>query len=177
MAEAFTVIGLASSIVTFVDVSTKVLERLREFHSIAKETPGVFRHITIQLPLLIDIMRRIERERAEGSFSANAQCALSHVVEGSLSQITMLDGLIKKILPASTDSTLRRSWKAIASVRKEKDVAVILRHLEAYKSTLTLHFSQRSGTVDSAGVAARLQRSEEVYIGKTYELNAPLFFN
>jgi N-terminal domain on NACHT_NTPase and P-loop NTPases len=162
MAEALTVIGLASSIVTFVDVSTKVLERLREFHSIAKETPRVFRHITIQLPLLIDIMRRIEKERTEGSFSADAQCALSHVVEGSLSQITMLDGLIKKILPASTDSTLRRSWKAIASVRKEKDVAVILRHLEAYKSTLTLHFSQRS---------------EEVYIGKTYELDAHLPLN
>ncbi|XTI89109.1 hypothetical protein V2W45_1343896 [Cenococcum geophilum] len=123
MAEAFTVIGLASSIVTFVDVSTKVLARLREFHSIAKETPRVFRHITTQLPLLIDIMRRIERGRAEGSFSADAQCALSRIVEGSLSQITMLDGLIKKILPTSTDSTLQRGWKAIASVRKEKDVA------------------------------------------------------
>ena len=177
MAEAFTVIGLASSIVTFVDVSTKVLERLREFHSIAKETPGVFRHITIQLPLLIDIMRRIERGCAEGSFSADTQCALSRVVEGSLSQITMLDGLIKKILPASTDSKLQRVWKAIASVPKEKDVAVILRHLEAYKSTLTLHFSQRSGAVDSASVAARLQRSEEVYIGKTNELDAHLPFN
>ena len=174
MAEAITVIGLASSIISFVDVSTKVLARLREFHSTAKEMPGVFQHVTIQLPLLIDTMKRIERGCTEDSFSADAQYALSHVVKGSLSQITMLDGLIKKIIPASTDSKLQRVRKAIASVRKEKDVAVILEHLEAYKSTLTLHFSQRSGAVDSAGVAARLQRSEEVYIGKTYELDAHL---
>jgi hypothetical protein len=79
----------------------------------------------------------------------------------------MLDGLIQKLLPASTDSTLRRAWKAIASVRKEKDVVVILRNLEAYKTTLTLHFSQRSGAVDSAAV----------HIGKTHEFGAHLRFS
>jgi hypothetical protein len=65
----------------------------------------------------------------------------------------MPDGLIEKILPASTDSALRRTQKAIASFRKEKDVAVIQRTLETYKSTLTLYFSQRSRA--SIAIAAK----------------------
>ncbi len=145
MAEALAVVGLGASIVAFLDVGAKVLARLREFNSITKEASGVYQNISVQLPLIIDIMTRIEKGCKDGSLTPDAQRALSHTVEGSLRQITMLDGLIKKILPASTDSTLQRARKAIASVRKGKDVVVIMTTLEAYKSTLTLHFSQRSG--------------------------------
>ncbi|KAH0544047.1 hypothetical protein FGG08_001665, partial [Glutinoglossum americanum] len=142
MAEAIAVVGLAASIVTFVNVSTKVLARLREFHSIAQDAPGVFQDITTQLPIIIDILTGIEKGCGDGSLTTDAQRALLNVVEGCFRQISMLDGLIEKMLPALTDSTLRRTWKAIASVRKEKDVVVIQRTLETYKSTLTLHFSQ-----------------------------------
>lgn len=145
MAEALAVIGLGASIVAFLDVGSKMLSRLREFHSITKDASGVFQNISIQLPLIVDIMTRIEKGCNDGSLTPDAQRALSHTVEGSLKQITMLDELMEKILPALTDSTLQRAWKAIASVRKGKDVVVIMRTLEAYKSTLTLHFSQRSG--------------------------------
>jgi len=144
MAEAFAAVGLAASIVTFVDVSTKVLARLSEFHSTANEAPGVFRDITTQLPLIVDIMTRIEKGCEDGSLTTDAQKALLQVVKGCLRQITMLNGLIEEMLPVSTDSTLRRARKAIASIRKEKEVVVVQRILETYKSTLTLHFSQRT---------------------------------
>ncbi|KAH0534126.1 hypothetical protein FGG08_007284, partial [Glutinoglossum americanum] len=145
MAGAIAAINLATSIVKFVDISAKALARLREFHSTAQETPRVFQDITTQLPLIIDIMTRIEKCREGGSLTTDAQHALSNVVEGCLRQVIMLDRLIDKMLPTSTDSPLRRARKAIASVLKEKDIAVIQRTLETYKSTLTLHFSQRSG--------------------------------
>jgi len=144
MVEAFAAVGLAASIVTFVDVSTKVLARLSEFHSTANEAPGVFRDITTQLPLIVDIMTRIEKGCEDGSLTTDTQKALLPVVKGCLRQITMLNGLIEEMLPVSTDSTLRRARKAIASIRKEKEVVVVQRILETYKSTLTLHFSQRT---------------------------------
>jgi len=145
MAEALAAVSLGACIVQFLDVGTKVLARLREFHSITKEASGVFQDISIQLPLIIDVMTRIENGCQDGSLTSDTERALSHTVESSLRQVTLLDELIKKILPAPTDSTLQRARKAIASVRKGKDIVVILKTLEAHKSTLTLHFSQKSG--------------------------------
>ncbi|KAI9768627.1 MAG: hypothetical protein M1840_004824 [Geoglossum simile] len=121
MAEAFVAVGLAASIVTFVDVSAKVLHRLREFYSTDEGMPGVFQDITTQLRLIADTMTRIE----EGCKDYYARWA------------------DRKDAPSPTDSTLRRARKAIASVLKEKDVAGIRGALETYKSTLTLHFVER----------------------------------
>jgi len=99
MAEAFAAVGLAASIVTFVDVSTKVLDRLREFYSTAEDTPGVFQDIMTQLPLIVDIMTRIEKGCEDGSLTRDSQQILLHVVKGCLRQITMLDGLIERYCP------------------------------------------------------------------------------
>ncbi|KAI9759277.1 MAG: hypothetical protein M1840_003498 [Geoglossum simile] len=153
MAEPFAVVGLAASIVTFVDVSAKVLNRLREFYSTAEDMPGVFQDIMTQLPLIVDTMTRIEEGYEGGSLTGDTQQKLLHVVKGCLRQITMLDGLIEKMLRNSTDSRLQQARKAIASVFKEKDVAVIQRTLETYKSTLTLYFSQ--GPRASIAIATR----------------------
>jgi hypothetical protein len=145
MAEAVAGIGLASSIVTFVEVSVTVLARIREFRSTTKEIPKVFQDITTQLPLMTDIMTRIENQIQNSSLTADSENALSNVVEGCRRQITMLDELIEKILPATTDSSFQRARKAVASIRKEKDIAAIQKALERYTSTLTLHFSEISG--------------------------------
>ncbi|KAI9770486.1 MAG: hypothetical protein M1839_003201 [Geoglossum umbratile] len=123
MAEPFAVVGLAASIVTFVDVSAKVLNRLREFYSTAEDMPGVFQDIMTQLPLIVDTMTRIEEGYEGGSLTGDTQRKLLHVVKGCLRQITMLDGLIEKMLRNPTDSRLQQARKAIASVFKEKDVA------------------------------------------------------
>src|SRR5436190_12800703 len=101
MAEAFAALGIAASIVTFVEVSGKVLARLREFRSAGREIPGVFQDITTQLPLITDILTQI-KEFDDGSLTRDAQHALLHVVEGCLRQATLLNELIEKILPAST---------------------------------------------------------------------------
>ena len=144
MAEAFAAVGLAASIVTFVDVSSKVLARLRDFHLITQEAPEVFQDIKARLPLMIDIMTRIKKRCGDGSMPIDAQHALSDAVEGCLKQIALLDRLIEKMLPTSTDSPLRRARKAIVSVRKEKDLAAIQSTLRGYEGTLTLYFSERS---------------------------------
>ena len=145
MAEAFAAVGLAASIVTFVDVSSKVLTRLREYYSISRETPVIFQDTKTRLPLLVDIMTRIKKRCEDGYLATDAQYALLDTVEGCLKQITLLDGLIEKMLPTSTDSTVERARKVVASIRKEKNVAAIQTTLRRYEGTLTLYFSEKSG--------------------------------
>jgi hypothetical protein len=89
---------------------------------------------------MIDIMTRIKKRYGDGSMTIDEQHALSDTMEGCLKQITLLDMLIEKMLPASTNSPLRRAKKAIASVRKEKDVVVTQRTLRRYEGTFTLYF-------------------------------------
>ncbi|KAI9781791.1 MAG: hypothetical protein M1816_002181 [Peltula sp. TS41687] len=140
MAEAIAVVGLAASVVTFVDASAKVLARINEFRSAVEEVPSFVQDIAVQLPLLVDIMNGIRNSCKEGSVETDK---LSRVVESCLRKIKQLDPLIEEMLVCPTDSKRRRAWKAIASFRKERDIEKIQSALELYKSTLTLHLSQR----------------------------------
>jgi hypothetical protein len=139
MAEVVAAIGLAASIVTLVEAGTKVIARLHEFRSAATGMPGAFRDITIQLPLIMDIVSQIGKGCEDGSLAVEAQPKLSLVVGGCCKQIEALDVLIVKMLPASTDSSFRRARKALVSLRREKEVAKIQSVLEEYKSTLMLY--------------------------------------
>lgn len=60
MAESLAAVGLASAIIQFVDFTARVIERLNEFHSRAKDAPKPFSDLKIRLPLLrltLDNMR------------------------------------------------------------------------------------------------------------------------
>ncbi|KAL2009621.1 hypothetical protein VTN00DRAFT_5428 [Thermoascus crustaceus] len=139
-------VGFAASIVAFIDVRNKIVALLLAFNSTTKGAPEVFKHTAIQLPLIIDVMKRIEKNCRVGSVVPEAQNALLRVVNGSLQQITVLDKLVQKILPTPTDSRLRRvTKKAVVRIRERKFVMAIVKTLEGYKSTLALHFGQKSG--------------------------------
>jgi tetratricopeptide (TPR) repeat protein len=144
MTEAVAVVSLAASILTFIDVSNKVLARFREFQSTTREMPKIFQDVETRLPLIIDIMVRAKAGCGDGTVTASAEHALLHVVEDCFRQITLLEELMEKILPAPTDSVRRRALKAIVSVRKEKDVMAIQKILGRHERTLTLHFSERA---------------------------------
>ena len=91
MAEAIVAIGLAASILQLVDFSAKVLARLREFQSTVQTR--IFQDIIVQLPLIIDIMNRIQKICTDSSLLMDVQqTQLSGVVEGCLEQVTLLNG-------------------------------------------------------------------------------------
>ncbi|KAI9863316.1 MAG: hypothetical protein M1813_003758 [Trichoglossum hirsutum] len=152
MAEAFAAVGLAASIITFVDATNKILDRLREFHSTTQEIPECFQDIHGRLPLIIDVMTRI-KSRKDGSLTADTQEKLLRTVDGCNKQVALLNKLIEKMLPTLDDSQWRRTLKAIESIRRGKDVMAIQETLGRYERTLTLHFSQWSGA--STAIAER----------------------
>lgn len=77
-------VGFAASVIVFIDVSNKILDLLIEFNSTAKGAPEVFKHTAIQLPLIIDVMKWIEKDCRDGSVASEAQNALLPVINGSL---------------------------------------------------------------------------------------------
>jgi hypothetical protein len=139
MAEALAIVGLVSSIVQFVDYSSKVVERLSEFQSNFDEVPKTFKDIKTELPLLINTLNRTEDQVRAGDVSQDTQDALFLVVEGCRDQLKTLDDILVKTLPKVGDSSLKRGKKAFSSVGQEKKVKQITATLRNYIQCLTYH--------------------------------------
>jgi cob(I)alamin adenosyltransferase len=148
MAEAVAVIGLVASIVQLTQFGTTIVVRLNEFQSSAKEIPICFREIQTQLPLLVDTLKRTQKQADAGHVSDETAKALKPVVDGCLSQVERLESILTKALPTKKDSSLRRTYKALSSFIHEKDVQQITSSLESYVQKLTYHHASQFPTVD-----------------------------
>lgn len=139
MAEALAIVGLVSSIVQFVDFSSKIVHRLNEFHSSLEEVPKSFRDVKIELPLLADTLERTKKQAEDGCFSKNTQEAIRSVVKGCQSQVEQLGSVLEETLPTKGDSSWRRGKKALLSIGQEKKVQQITTTFRNYVQTLTYH--------------------------------------
>ena len=90
-----------------------------------------------QLPLLDEILKRIQA--SSGSLTTTTQNALLPVITGCHAQVKLLDELLAKTLPAPSDSSRRRQWKAVISVSQDKKFRQISSTLDTYIQILTLH--------------------------------------
>jgi len=133
-------IGLASSIVSFVDFGIKTLVRLREFQSAISlsEDPKPYRDIRIELPLLIDALRRTKEQAENGQISEDTAYSLMPVIQGCYDQIRQLDQMLQA-LPNAQDSSWKRGIKAVASIGKEKKFLEVVQTLKEYVQFLTYH--------------------------------------
>ena len=138
-------VGLAAAILAFVEVGHNMVARIRVYQSNSKDIDGLLQDLATHLPLLIDIMNRIERRYHDGHLRVESEKALKKIVEGCNRQIVKLNDFTDKLLPAPSDTSLRRALKAVKSVRKEKEVLEsIHRTLAGYVPLLSLHFSELS---------------------------------
>jgi hypothetical protein len=55
MAEAIAVVGIAGSVAQFIDIGWRLVHRINEYHSQSQGIPGIYREISAQLPLMIEI--------------------------------------------------------------------------------------------------------------------------
>jgi hypothetical protein len=144
---AGTALGVASSLITFCDVAWRVLKRLREYNDRTSDAPEVIKHISAQLPILIDKMTELKLETETGSRPINPQTALAVAVTSCDELIKRLDFVTKKLLPDEMDSRLERVKKGLSSVYYEKEVAKAWREIENYKTLLIFRFTKMNETV------------------------------
>lgn len=122
MAEAITVIGLAASIASLIDVGSKIVARLHEFKLNGSHAPAVFQDIANQLPLLLEIVQKLQARISDDSLSQDAKRSLFRTVNGCIRQISEINMLIEKWLPSPQESSLKRIRKAFGSVHSEKRI-------------------------------------------------------
>jgi N-terminal domain on NACHT_NTPase and P-loop NTPases len=142
-------LGVASSLITFGDVAWRVLKRIKEYSDKTGDVPVVIRHISAQLPVIIEKIEELKEATKNGSLHIQPQSALAGAVISCNEQVQRLDALTDKMLPSATDT--RKDWarKAIRSVRYEKEIANIWATMEAYKTTFIFHFTQMSAAVSN----------------------------
>jgi len=145
MAEALAIIGLVSAIAQFVDLSTKIIERLTEFQSRLDEAPQTFRDLLVQLPLLQNTLERTKASAETGIIDIDTKQAVLEVVKGCQSQVKQLDDILVKTIPVAGDSRLRRGVKAFKSVGQEKDVQTIMARIQQYQISL-IHYQTSPAT-------------------------------
>jgi N-terminal domain on NACHT_NTPase and P-loop NTPases len=141
MAEAIAAVGLVSSIVQLVDFSAKVVTRLNSFASSISELPTTYRTVKLELPLVVDSLRRIREHAESGTLPQESVDAVEGIVEECSRQVQLLQDILNKALPAADDSSWRRRKKALLSLSKDKELEQISKSLGKYVTILTLHQS------------------------------------
>lgn len=142
MAELVAAVGLASAILSFIDFGAKVVKRLDEFRTNVRDLPESFVHINGQLPLLVDIAKRLHDQACHDELDPKTKSALIPVVEGLHEEIQKLDAVLCKIFPAARASTWKKGVMAVKSLAAQKsvdDLAAVIRdyvmNLTAFQAT------------------------------------------
>jgi hypothetical protein len=170
MAEAFAIIGLASAIVQFVDFGDKIVERLNEFNSDIHEVPKAFQAVKVQLPLLIDTLRRTQQQASTGHVSEEAATALKPLIDACSAEIKILQNILEKTLPPQKSSSWQRRLLALKSLAHDKDVERSITKLEGHIRLLT--FYQSTHNSDSSHKLLTLRQTHNA---SSHQSRKPIF--
>ncbi|KAK3386161.1 hypothetical protein B0H63DRAFT_544782 [Podospora didyma] len=140
MAEAAVgLVGLVSSVVTFVDVSAKIISLIRECSDPAGS--GLIRDIETQLPLLAKIFEDIKQDAQAQNLSSVAAAPLQQAIDGCLRQANIIESLIARMVVDSKASKMKRTLGVMRRIAGDKKLNDAWRILESYKTTVILHVS------------------------------------
>ena len=140
MAEAVAIVGLASSIITFVDAAQKVISRLKDYWESGRELPKAYANVRNQLAFMVQEVKEMKDEYHRGLIPADKAVRLLDAIEACNRQTKRLSAILDDVLPTSDDSKIQRGRKALRSLRREKEVAGIQSSIESSKSTFTLYY-------------------------------------
>ena len=166
MAEAIAVIGFVSAIASLADCAERTVKRLNEFRKNVKDLPQSFLHISVQLPLLIDIIHRLHDQSKKGELTPTTENLLKPVLDGLYREIRKLEAVLGKILPSADASTWEKSVKAVKSLSAQKDVDEFAAIIRDYVTNLTaFQTTHNSDLIRRLGVFLTEQQSSS----RTYE--------
>ena len=138
MAEALAIMGLVSSIVQLIDFGSRVVDRLNEFSFDVHDLPKTFQTIIVQLPLLIDVLNRTQRQADAGHVSDATAITRKPLIDACLNEIRALQTILDKTLPPQKSSSWQRRLLALKSLTHDKDVNRSIQKLESHIRLLTL---------------------------------------
>ena len=125
MAEALAVIGLASAIVSFVDFGSRVIRQLRRLEQETAEQPKVFQGVRTRLPLMLDLVNKIQLQLEAGMVDKSTQEHMLPIIRNCEQHTQQLELQLKKALPNLEDSAWRRGKRALSGVLQESEIGKI----------------------------------------------------
>ncbi|KAK4168165.1 short-chain dehydrogenase [Cladorrhinum sp. PSN259] len=137
--DPITALGLAAAILQFVEIGSKIVQRLSEFSADVNQVPKSFRQVRTELPLIVDGLRRINEQVKSGALEPTTEAALVPVITECLHAALQLNDLLDKTLPSADASTWERRKKALSSLAKDKKVDDLGDALGRYLRVLTFH--------------------------------------
>ncbi|KAJ5113715.1 hypothetical protein N7456_002249 [Penicillium angulare] len=148
MAEALAVLGAVGSAVGLLDFTIKVVDRVNHFIRSVDEVPDTLRDVKLQLPLFIVALQRIQFHLDHGHFEPQTSLALKLSLDECLSQMIFLDNMLIKLTPVEKDSKIKRSRKAIYSLKEESILEKTVARISGYiEKLLLLQNSITSGNI------------------------------
>ncbi|KAL8665435.1 MAG: hypothetical protein Q9168_007707 [Polycauliona sp. 1 TL-2023] len=157
MAEVIATVALISSITSLVDVSVRVVSRLRELRCQSSEAPKSLRSLSVRLPLLTNTLKRIRTQANAGSFSDDVKEPLTAAIDNIAQQLSIVEESISKVLPQDGASKPKRVLQALRSIAKEDEMKRALKEIHKTIEALLLH--QTTQLVDT-GELIRAKLSE-----------------
>lgn len=139
--------GLASSIITFLDLTAKVIIRITEYTRQGHEGPAYLRTIETQLPLLEKTLPIIKREAESGVIAPDVCAELRKIISAAHEEVGRLNTYVELIKPGRTATGLSKFNIAVKSVLRYDDkIEQILKKLKVYVEALS--FFQTTATTD-----------------------------
>jgi hypothetical protein len=135
--EGLAGLQVVASIVQVIDVGCRVVRRLKEYHDKTNELPDVFMHISKRLPILVETLGQTNSTIEAATESTRK--ALTPATEECLKQIEKLEFVVETALPKTGDSSIVKTWKALASVKYESEIKQTDRVIKDYMEILSQH--------------------------------------
>ncbi|KAL6247007.1 hypothetical protein RBB50_006314 [Rhinocladiella similis] len=143
MAEVAAVIGLVASVTSLVEVSSKVVFRLREFTVQTPHIPDLFDALSILLPLLTKTLEPIRGQAESGSLPEDTIRHVKDVVENTCEHVSRIQASPSAIVPTKDASKLERARKALKSLAKEDKILHALTIIQRNNDILVLYQTTR----------------------------------
>lgn len=164
MAEAFAILGVVQAAISLVSYGAKIVKRMDEFNHNVKGLPESFAKIRTKLPMLLDIVEKIQNAVSHSKMDGNTESLLRPVLDGLRKEIVSFDETLLKVLPSPHASNKEKITKAIRSVGIQKRIDEFSSSIQDYLSTLMVF--QTTSHADSLRtltvmVQGRLERPVE----------------
>lgn len=135
--------GLASSIITFLDLTAKVIVRSQEYLSRTQNGPDYLRAIDVQLPLLARALESIKRQALSRRIAPDISAELVKIVNNASDELKRLNHYVILLTSDDHSSKLHKINRAVQGVLKyDAKIQDTLDKLKGY--TETLNFFQTS---------------------------------
>ena len=141
MSDAVAIFAVISTIVNFaalIDYILRLLRRINDFSGKVKVIPKTFREVQNTLPILDVALKGVQDQRYTAALDGDTCATLLPLITDFQDQFERLKALLDKALPSDDDSRAEILWKAIRSIRKEKEVEVISIAIDRYVRVLTM---------------------------------------